>query len=92
MNNEIRSYKLVAIDAWHDGEGWYWNNQHEVEDGVCLADSTTPRQLFKFMRRNGWLTDYSKGRIRLDDCWPYLTIEDRNTGEPLLCLICEGEQ
>lgn len=87
----MRRYKLVSIDAWREDGGWHWNNQCEVEDGIYLADSTTPRELFGFMRRNDWLSDYSKGRVRLDDAWPYLTIEKRSTGEPVLCFICEED-
>ena len=87
-----RKYNLVSIDSWRDDGAWYWNDTTRIEDDIIIHDdSTTPRKLFRFMRRNGWLTEYSKGRIRLDDAWPYLTIEDRGTGEQLLCLIANED-
>ena len=81
-------YKLVSIDAWRNEFGWYWNNMCSVEDKIYIEDDTTTRQLLKFMRRNNWLTDYSKGRVRVDwDNFESIEIQDRNTGRPLLAFL-----
>ena len=86
---ESTKYRLVSIDAWRDYDGgWQWNNWYNVEDGVCLGNDITSRRLLKFMRQSGWLTEKSKGRVRID--WhgemmdPMIEILDKNTGEPLL--------
>ncbi len=82
---ESTKYRLVSIDAWRDCDGgWTWNNWFTVEDGVYLGNDITARRLLKFMRQSGWLTDESKGRVRVDWEWDIIEIQDKNTGEPLL--------
>ena len=44
MNDE--SYyktKLLNVDAWHDGDGWTWNNWHTIEDGIYLHETVNQR-------------------------------------------------
>lgn len=88
--------RLLNIDAWRglDG-GWFWNNWYEIEDGIYLReDRLTPRKLLAFMRRAGWLTEKSKGRVYLDDLPTdrvHITVCDRYTHEPLLCLEQTGD-
>ncbi len=82
---ESTKYRLVSIDAWRDYDGgWTWNQWYTVEDGVYLGNDITARRLLKFMRQSGWLTDESKGRVRVDWEWDIIEIQDKNTGEPLL--------
>ena len=89
----IREYELRTIDAWHYDGGWNWNDSSVLERGVWLSDdSITPRKLFKFMRRNDWLSRrYSKGRIQLHDDGNVLEIQ-RRTGEPLLAFMPTGKE
>ena len=87
--NESTKYRLVSIDAWRDYDGgWTWNQWYTVEDGVYLGNDITARRLLKFMRQSGWLTEKSKGRVRIDwhneMCEPFIEILNKNTGEPLL--------
>ena len=77
------AYTLLSIDAWRDECGWYWNNKFLVEEDIVITPETTNRSLLKFMRRNGWLTEASKGRVRIEDTGYDIEIQDRNTGEPL---------
>ena len=85
---ESTKYRLVSIDAWRDDGGWQWNQWYSVEDGVYLGNDITARRLLKFMRQSGWLTEKSKGRVRIDwhneMCEPFIEILNKNTGEPLL--------
>jgi hypothetical protein len=82
--------RVLTIDAWRDCEGgWTWNNwyeigQHELPDGIST------RQLLRHARDEGYLTDYSKGRVMVDDDGYNLTICDRGTREPLIA-YCYGE-
>lgn len=86
--SEVTKYRLVSIEAWRDDGGWQWNQWYTVEDGVYLGNDITARRLLKFMRQSGWLTEKSKGRVRIDwhneMCDPFIEILDKNTGEPLL--------
>ena len=83
MNTSKNMYTLLSIDAWRDECGWTWNNMFTVEEDIYIADTLTNRSLLKFMRRNGWLTDYSKGRVRVEDTGYDIEIQDKNTGEPV---------
>ena len=87
--SEVTKYRLVSIDAWrNECGGWDWNQSYTVEDGVYLGNDITARRLLKFMRQSGWLTEKSKGRVRIDwhneMCDPFIEILNKNTGEPLL--------
>ena len=82
---ESTKYRLVSIDAWRDFDGgWTWNQWYNVEDSVSIHNDMTTRQLLKFIRDRGWLTDESKGRVRVDWGWDIIEIQDKNTGEPWL--------
>ena len=87
-NSDYERFKLVSIDSWNDGEGWYWNQHYELEDGIYFhTDKLTTRNILKSLRKWGYLTNESKGRVRIDDCdGVCYTVEDRNTGEQLLAL------
>ena len=90
---------LVSIDGWRNScGGWDWNDQHklreysreELEPVLGEHDKNRPRRIFAFLRAEGYLSDKSKGRVRLDVSGSdpdYLTIEDKNTGEPIFALI-----
>jgi hypothetical protein len=81
-------YRLQSIDAWRDDDNmWYWNNCFKIEDGVYIDSDTTTRQLLKFMRRNNWLTEHSKGRVQVEWMDGLIEIQDRNTNEPILAFL-----
>lgn len=82
---------LLTIDAWRDPDGgWTWNAWYKLEAGIFLTDPT-PRKVLAFLRRAGYLTEASKGRVRVDMGREYMDatlieIQNKNTGEPLLAL------
>jgi len=79
-------YRLLSIDAWRYDGGWTWNNGYPLEEDIYIApDAATPRRVFR-MLRNSYLSEQSKGRVRLEDDGYNLVIEDRNTGEPIFAL------
>lgn len=81
--------ELREIDAWRDEDGgWIWNDSRVIEDGLYLQESELkPRKLLQYLRKWGYLSPYSKGRVRVEDCGDIIEIQDRKTGEPLLALI-----
>lgn len=82
-------YRLLSIDAWRNGDGdcgWQWNAWYTLEEDIYIApDAATPRRVFKMLRKD-YLSEQSKGRVRLEDDGYNLVIEDRNTGEPIFAL------
>ena len=85
-------YNLLSVEGWRDCEGgWFWNQWYTIESALDISETgTTPRKLFKYLRGNGYLSERSKGKLRLHDDGYNLVIECRNTGEPLYA-FCYGE-
>ena len=87
------NFTLLSIDAWRDTEnGWYWNDCFRIESGIFFQESEiTPRKVARFLRKAGYLSDWSKGRIRVDmhkemiDGW-LIEILDKSTDEPIFAL------
>jgi len=79
-------YDLHSIDAWRECEGgWTHNQTFLVERDIHIDDTTTPRQLLRFMRKD-WLSEYSKGRLCVDNQFDFIEIQDKNTFEPIFIL------
>lgn len=84
-------YRVLSIDAWRTDCGWDWNNWFHVGN-VELTDHEleSKRRILRRLREEGVLTDYSKGRVRVEFC-PFdmeeqVEIRDRHTYEPLIAL------
>ncbi len=84
--------RLLSIDAWKECEGnWTWNSWYSLESDIYFAESElTPRKILASLRKWGYLTEQSKGRLSIDDDGYNLVIQDKDTFEPLLAL-CYGE-
>lgn len=60
-------FKLLSIDAWRDPEGWCWNTIYLLENSLEIDEAIlTPRKIAAFLRRRGFLSHRSVGRIRVD--------------------------
>ena len=84
--------KILSIDAWRDESGWYWNDHRKVAtlDRNTFAKLDTTRKLLRYMRRKGYLTAQSAGRVLVEDEHSYegifIEIQDRHTREPLFAI------
>jgi len=82
--------EIVSIDAWKEDGLWQWNQSLSIEKDIVFSeDSLTARKIFFYLRRWGFLTDANVGKLKLDDSWPILEIQNKDTNEPLLALIFE---
>ena len=89
-NDNFIKFDLLSIDAWRDCEGWSWNQWFTVETGIYFEErELTPRKILAALRKWGFLTEESKGRLAINDDQYNIVIEDKNTHEPLLAL-CYG--
>ena len=84
-------FRVLSIDAWRDIEGgWEWNNQYSAGTVEFKTEYPTNRQILKVLRDEGFLTDYSKGRIKInrfdDYYYPAYEICEKGTGEPIFCV------
>lgn len=82
-------FELRSIDAWREREGgWTWNDSFKLEGGICFDTAALkPRTILKKLREWGYLTDHSKGRVRVQDDDSVIEIQDKGTGKPLLALM-----
>ena len=92
---------LVSIDAWRNScGGWDRNNQfklckytHEEVSAILVGEN--PRKIFGFLRREGYLSAKSVGKLRLDVAGSepdYFTIENKNTCEPIFAFIVDWSE
>ncbi len=85
---EVYPIEIRSIEAWRDENGWSHNNSfvlyQEQTKTMLLHPEITNRKLFQFLREMGILTENSKGKVRVEDRWPYIEIQDKNTYEPLI--------
>jgi len=59
-----------------------------LEDDIFFdAAAITPRKILVKLREWGYLTSTSKGKLRIEDAWPIIEIQAKNTYEPLLALV-----
>ena len=81
----MQTYKVLSIDAWRYDGGWNWNqwfNAGEIE----LKTLDSNRYVLKQMREQGFLSEYSKGRVYIDDDQYNLVICDRNNNMPIFAI------
>jgi hypothetical protein len=83
----MNHYRILSIDAWREEGGWYWNNSFTV--GYCqIKDSDlTTRKILRKMRNWGFLTEKSKGLVKiLDFSERSMEIQNKNSDEPIYAL------
>jgi hypothetical protein len=86
--NIYTRFDLLSIDAWRECEGgWTWNAWYNLEKDIYFAESElTPRKVLKALRKWGFLSDESKGKVSLDDDGYNIVIQDKDTYEPIFAL------
>jgi hypothetical protein len=86
----MKSYKILSIDAWHEGHSWSWNNWHTVGHLTSIPDSN--RALLKLLRDKGYLTEASKGQVSVEIDEVNAVIVAKGTREPLLAVEMEASE
>lgn len=81
------TYRILSIDAWSLEPGaWSWNNWHHVGNFPCELTNKSPRMIFAWLRKAGYLTASSAGKVAIEDDQANLVIVNRITREPLLAI------
>jgi len=84
-NTELRC-ELYAIEGWRMPEGWVSNRESFLAMFPATERDLTPRRLLAMLRRDGYLTESSKGKVSLETFGiepETLQVTARGTGEPL---------
>jgi len=84
-NMELRC-ELYAIEGWRMPEGWMSNQEFFLTMFPAEWRDLTPRRLLAMLRRDGYLTESSKGKVSLETFGmdpETLQVTARGTGEPL---------
>ena len=83
----MNTYRLLSIDAWRDiNNGWTWNNWHAIGSVPMDLIDKSPRQVFAYLRAQGFLSPQSAGRVALHDDQYNIVITERGTREPLFAI------
>jgi len=83
--SNIKTYRVLNIDAWNSPEGWTWNSWQKAGT-VKLDINASDRQIIMAMREQGFLSDWSKGRVAVDDDQYNLVILNKSNQEPVFAI------
>lgn len=83
-------YDVTSIEAMPDDfGGWTWNDQWREGQIEIEGEKLTTRKILRVLRDEGYLSEYSKGRVRVDWLESYMDegsvceIQHKDTYEPL---------
>lgn len=76
-------YEIRQVDAWHDGEGWTYNESWEIGNFVTTGD--TARAFRHALARLG--ITFNRGKTATEYDGDVYEIVDRATREPLFAAI-----
>jgi hypothetical protein len=77
-------YRILSIDAWRDGSDWTWNNWFHVDDIDDIPP--TNRRILKLLREIGLLSEYSKGRVYIEDDQYNIVVRQKSNHMPLYAI------
>lgn len=79
--------RVLSIDAWREAEGgWAWNNWYAAGEVPRAVLDYTPRRLIGYMRREGFLSAGSVGRVAVEDDGYNLVLVERGTRMPAFAI------
>lgn len=89
---KVTEVTILSVDAWRNGPGWDWNQWYNVGkiDLATLETLKTNRQILAYMRREGYLSEASAGKVGVEDDQYNIVITERSNGRPLFA-IAYGE-
>ena len=80
------AYKVLSLDVWGNRKDGYEINQSFNAGSIFIPESASDRDILRIMRDENYLSEASKGGVRLEDnngMGEYLEIVDRKSGEPI---------
>jgi hypothetical protein len=86
--------EIRAIEAWRHEEGWTWNNSITAGEFIISQETlNSSRMVLAFMRANGFLTEQSTGKVRIDDnASGIIEVQNKNTYEPLFAIMIDDNE
>lgn len=79
--------RVLSIDAWRNEGGWEWNAAYTAGEYAKEDIPQTNRKLLKWLRDEGFLTEFSKGKVRVEQPYDSCTeIQLKSTGQPLFAI------
>lgn len=82
----MSTVRVLSIDAWRYDGGWNWNDWRAVGELPRETIDMSTRNVLRTMRKAGYLTDASKGRVSIEDDGYNIVVMRRHTLEPLFAL------
>ena len=81
--------ELRITDALKDSKhGWVWNESYVLADDLVFCETElTPRKILRKLREWEYLTQSSKGRVRVEDYGELVEIQEKSTGRPIFAVL-----
>ena len=78
--------RILSIDAWRTSGYWEGNNWRIVGTAPLALCDAKPRAILQWLRESGYLSEYSRGRLAIEDDGYNVVILNRGTREPIFAL------
>lgn len=82
-----KSFEVLQVDAWADGDGWVTNDANVL--GYFSTKGNPRRALIQFLKEKG--ITFNKGAVDVEDDGDYLTVVERKSRRPLFDARYEWE-
>lgn len=80
--------KVLSINAGLEKGTWEWNNWYKVGEisKEEFEKLNTNRKLINWFREKTFISEYSKGKVAIDDDGYHIVVIHKNTLEPLYAI------
>lgn len=88
-------YIVQSLDVWGNSKDGYEINQAFNAGWINVPESASDRDILRLLRDQGFLTDWTKGNVKLDDIngmGEHINIVNRKNGEPYIAIEKECKE
>ena len=85
----MEKIKILKIDACRNDGYWEWNNWYYYSAAITVEEFQglkSNRATLKLLRDFGLLSDFSKGKVSVEDDGYNVVVQQKSTGRPILAI------
>lgn len=93
MTEKTYQIEIRSIDAWREpcpDACWTWNASYMLENDIFIVGEITARRILNLLRKWGYLSKASKGKLSVQDAGDLIEIRLKSTQEPILAVFVNG--
>jgi len=83
------TYNVLSVEAWRSDLSWTWNNWWNIGliSRQVLSKLTSDRAIIKWFRDEGYLSEFSKGKVKLEHDGYNIVVCEKGNGCPLFAIV-----